>query len=218
MQSTTAILLFSRTAQAEAHAKSFGRRGERVAGALLRRTQGVLRRSGLPVFHVDEREQHGATFGERLGAAAGAVLMRGYRQLIVVGNDCPTLTTTDIRRAAKSLEAGQPVIGRDGRGGAYLIGLSAEQCQPGKLAQLSWCTDRLAADLESFLGPSARHLRPRQDVNTLADLERRWQSLKKLLWQLADLFAEWTAPQHEVRLYARKTVRKRAERGPPETR
>ena len=73
MKATTAILFFSRTANAEANDKRLFRekeRNQRAWTGLIARARRTVSSSGLPVFWVTEGEQQGATFGEKLYHAA----------------------------------------------------------------------------------------------------------------------------------------------------
>jgi len=82
VNASTAILLFSRTARAEAAVKGFG--GEtRVAESLIRRTEATIGRTGLPFFRSTEADQRGATFGQRLAEAMQQVYDQGFDKLIV---------------------------------------------------------------------------------------------------------------------------------------
>ena len=188
MHPTTAILFFSRSAPAEATLK-FGRHGHdayRIAATLIGRTRQTLRRSGLPVFHCDERQQHGATFGERITHSLQGVFDRGFEHVIVVGNDCPELTANLLRSAAQMLHAGHSVIGRDGRGGIYLLGISRHAFDTPALRTARWQTSFLADDLSKFLR-RAQEISLLGDLNRLTDLVANWPRWKPLLGRLAFL-------------------------------
>jgi len=185
---TTAILLFSRTASAEAEQKSFGAgtAGLRITSALIARTEKTLARTSLPVFRSDENSQTGAGFGERLAGAMAAVYDRGYERLLVVGNDCPSLTSRHLRAAAQMLESGQNVIGPDRRGGVWLIGLQRADFNAKSLGELSWETGDLHADLGNLL-PDVADFAPLADLNTFEDLRNNWYFLRCQLQELFDL-------------------------------
>ena len=71
-------------------------------------------------------QQHGATFAERLEAAAAKLASLGYAEIVIVGSDCPSLTTRDVANAFAALTTQRLVLGPDHRGGCYLIALRAE--------------------------------------------------------------------------------------------
>ncbi|WP_420457892.1 DUF2064 domain-containing protein [Neolewinella sp.] len=188
MSAPTAILFFSRTASAEARAKAFGPRGERVAAALIRRTERTLARTGLPVYRSNERQQlHDQDFGGKLSAAVTDVFARGHVHVIVVSNDCPRLSVAAIRRATRALEAGRHVIGPDTRGGAWLIGLRADTFDPAAFAALNWQSDAVAEELLMHL-QDCTQLTCRTDYNNFKELRIDWYQLTPHLPTLAFLF------------------------------
>ena len=168
----TAVLLFARRAGAEAVAKSAlgGRASAAACGVMRDRARSVARASGLPVLEWDERRQRGRTFGARLVHGVEAALARGYEHVIVIGGDCPELKPRDLRAAADALERGSNVLGRDLRGGAFLLGLAGRDFDPERLAGLPWETRRLA-DAFSIAFATTVELAARRDVNTVADLD-----------------------------------------------
>ncbi|PHI20022.1 hypothetical protein CEQ90_09800 [Lewinellaceae bacterium SD302] len=198
MTSKTAILLFSRTASSEARAKQLAGsadRNARLLDRMIRRTHRLAARTGLPVFQIDEEQQSGTSFGERINQAAAQIVAKGYSKLIILGNDAPQLRLNDLQRAKKGLEAGKFVIGPDRRGGAYLIGVGADQLGSA-FEELPWQTDRLCTDLAGLLAKTsvsrtllaypdlqANHenqndcnnllfVRELSDVNSIGDLSR----------------------------------------------
>lgn len=177
MTNQTAILLFSRSATSEAkHKQLVGgfRRNCKLLERMISRTMRLARRTNLPVFQLDERQQTGHTFGEKINNAASQIAAKGFQNLIIIGSDTPQLRLADLRKAQQELEAGQSVIGPDRRGGAYLIGVSAHQL--GKdFARLPWKTKSLCTELANFLttdfgGRKVQFVRCLDDVNDGFDL------------------------------------------------
>ena len=94
-----AILLFSRTATAEAAAKplAMGKRSaESVADFMVNHIKKLTAKTKLPVFFFSEKQQRGDTFGERFANAFEDVFALGYQNVIAIGNDCLTVSTADI--------------------------------------------------------------------------------------------------------------------------
>lgn len=214
MNQSTAILLFSRGAAAEARAKAFGP-GQRVAEGLIRRTERKLARTGLPVIRSDESNQQGSGFGERLAHAVQEVFDRGYARVIVVGNDCTSIQTSHLRSAAQQLETGKQVLGPDRRGGAWLIGLQRETFEAEGFRNLRWETAGLYEDLTAFL-PGVVGLAKLHDVNSLGDLRRLWTVLRTQLGHLyALIFRPIPVFAGLVLLHERTAVLRTGMRGPP---
>jgi 2-phospho-L-lactate guanylyltransferase (CobY/MobA/RfbA family) len=184
----TAILLFSRTASAEAASKSFGagEADQRITGALISRTEETIAKTGLKVYRSDEVSQRGETFGKRLANAVKEVFDQGAERLLVIGNDCPQLTASHLRSAAQKLANGENVIGPDRRGGVWLIGLQRTDFNATQFAELSWETSQLYDDLAVVL-PNHTEATSLSDLNTFDDLSRQWFLLRRQISELFDL-------------------------------
>lgn len=152
----TAILIFSRSAAAEACEKDFsGRRCHQanvmVAHYLVNATIALAKRSLLPYYLVTENEQHGGTFGERLTNAMEDVFGRGYENIIVIGNDSPALQTSDLVDAANLLLNNPFVVKPTGKGGIALLGISNNQFNKKQLCSLPWQSPFLLGGLVQYL-------------------------------------------------------------------
>ncbi len=190
MNTTTAILLFARSAAAAAQEKQLlagAAENTRLLAAMTARTKQLLQRSGLAFFHLDESRQQGETFGQRLAQAVQTVFLQGYQSLVVVGNDCPELSLFHLQSAAQQLAKGRCALGIDQRAGAYLIGLQAASFDSATFAALPWQTTELAAALTQVLAAdSSLQLLPQlADVNQAADLWALSNCLQSLRWLAA---------------------------------
>lgn len=70
-------------------------------------------------------DQQGDDLGARLANAFDEAFSLGYRRVIVIGSDCPTLTQEFIQEAFSVMRHKPDIIGPACDGGYYLIGLSA---------------------------------------------------------------------------------------------
>ena len=86
-------------------------------------------------------EQVGHTLGDRLQHATKSAFDAGAKRVVVIGTDCPSLTSSDLRTAFKQLEAHDVVIGPAQDGGYYLIGLNAEHAS--LFANIDWSTSQV---------------------------------------------------------------------------
>lgn len=134
---TSAILLFARSARLDARDKGLSG-GERFIEELTAQTKLKAARTGLPVFHIDEKSQVGTSFGERLGNAMKSVYEQGIEYLLVLGNDSPDLRTETLKGAVALLKDGKTVFGPTPDGGTYLIGLSREYFDYQSFIRLPW--------------------------------------------------------------------------------
>ena len=164
-----------------------------------------LRQAGLPVIHSSEREQVGATFGERLGNACAAAFAQGYAHLVVVGGDCPGLRGAHLLEAAARLESGSGVLGRDLRGGVYLMGVSARGFDPARLAALPYGAPVLATAFQAYL--TAQHRAAPIELETLGDVHARADLLREVGHLRAALLQRIA---RSLRRHARRAARPRA--------
>lgn len=149
----------------------------RIHEQLQQQIEEKLKVSGLPVVKSTEATQRGKTFGRRLANAVSDCWAQGFDKLIIVGGDAPELSSTDIIRAQLALEAGRPTLGKNFRGGSFLIGLLKKGFRQNQFAELPWQTNALACALKEALGLSASGnnadvllLSGRADCNTQHDL------------------------------------------------
>ncbi len=208
-KNNTAILLFSRTATAEAAAKplSLGKRSaESVAAFLVNHAKKLTAKTQLPVFFFSEKQQRGDTFGERFANAFEDVFTLGFEHVISIGNDCLTVSTADILTAAKSLESipltqsvipqGGAVFGSTTDGGAYLIGLDKSIFQKNDFQNIHWQTHSTFSELVQFIEKQAFTpflLSEKSDIDTLVDWGKILQvvspAIKKTLLRLFNIGA-----------------------------
>ncbi len=176
LHSNTAILFFSRTARNEADAKQFslhkrGRNDIAIASTLIRGTRQLIKGCQLPVYHIDEHQQQGENFGERLANAIEFVFDNGFLNVLVVGNDCPSLNRSILHAAVNALETRNLVLGPDKRGGVYLIGINKSAFEKKSFIQNPWQTDELYTSLKlSFVQEDIFLLPVLSDANNAHDL------------------------------------------------
>jgi len=87
------------------------------------------------------REQLESSLGDRLQHATKSAFDAGAKRVIVIGTDCPSLTSSDLRSAFEQLEAHDVVIGPAQDGGYYLIGLNCECAS--LFSDIDWSTSRV---------------------------------------------------------------------------
>lgn len=168
MQLERAIILFVRDERLEGAAKplpaSYRSAGYEALNRRIAERLSVLRRDGIDLVVVTEGDrgeipcsrmlrQRGGTFGERLGNAITDTLALGYREVVVVGNDCPTIAPSDIAGAFDKLRAGATIVAAPtSDGGAYLIGTRSGAFDAARFQALPWQTGSLFQSLASFRG------------------------------------------------------------------
>ncbi len=114
--------------------------------------------------------------GERLRAAFTDHFLTDAEHVVIIGSDCPDVTSKDIEDAWVALAGNDVVLGPALDGGYWLIGLRAPQS--GLFTEMPWSTDRVFGETmrrarEKCLRVAI--LRELSDVDTVADWER-WVS------------------------------------------
>jgi len=175
---TTAVLLFTRSAGGEAIHKKLVSHGSRAANAavaaqLIARATTVAQQAGADFLCIEAAQQVGRTFGERLAAAMAYTFGLGYEQLIVIGNDCPQLSSGRLRHALHLLASADAVLGPATDGGVYLLGIKRAFFDAQAWRGLPWQTGKLGPALARCLQAASARLhilRPLADVDTAQDL------------------------------------------------
>jgi len=127
------------------------------------------------------RTQRGRDLGARLRAALGALIAAGYRRVVFIGSDSPTLPAPRLRQAFAALRRTDAVLGPARDGGYYLIGLRAKKNPSTAVFRgIDWGTPRAfrqqRARLRRLKLPTVV-LPPWYDVDVPADLARLRQDV-----------------------------------------
>lgn len=142
--SNTAILLFSRSVEAEAREKKLAfdnRKAAHIASLMIENTRQIVQSTGIPYYFFTEEQQVGSTFGERLTHAFETIFSKGYENVICIGNDCLTISKKDILKAAQALSTDtDTVFGEAFDGGAYFIGFKKTAFDAQSFKDIAWHT------------------------------------------------------------------------------
>lgn len=117
-------------------------------------------------------DQVGEDLGQRMHHTFAELFAKGYKQVIIVGTDVPTLPLPVYQEALTLLGRSDVVLGPAMDGGYYLIGLK----QPAEklFANVPWSTDQVLAVTQQHakaLGLSVGLTTAWRDVDTIADLQ-----------------------------------------------
>jgi glycosyltransferase A (GT-A) superfamily protein (DUF2064 family) len=201
----TAVVVFTRSPRTEAKQFGLGAGARvRVAETMIARTlRTVTAAAGRTpvILAVDESAdgdrirrhaprgirriaQSGESFDQRFLGALRSVTRKGFRRIVVVGTDTPTLLPRDLERAIVS-PPGSIVVGPSRDGGFYLLAVDAGDL--GLLDGLPWQTSRVFAALETRLrarGLPCETLATRRDVDTAQDVRVLRSLLERACFQL----------------------------------
>lgn len=125
-------------------------------------------------FHI----QKGEDLGERMSNAFGEMFRKGYQKLLIIGTDCPEISTQLLLEAFSLLEESEVVLGPAEDGGYYLLGMG--RYFPQLFQNIHWSTSEVVNQTKNILESgniSYRLLPVRTDIDTLED----WIKIKNLI-------------------------------------
>ncbi|OUS03546.1 hypothetical protein A9Q86_01140 [Flavobacteriales bacterium 33_180_T64] len=215
MNNKTAILIFANSAQLEAVQKPF-HSSEVLFDALNDQTLKIAKRSGLPYFLSSEKNQKGASFGERFTNAIQSVYEKGFHNVIAIGNDTPHLQTQHILKAANRLLQNDIVLGPSKDGGFYLIGIKHTHFNIENFLKLPWQTSRLNQSISKLVTSkksSITYLEGLNDINSVSDAKaiiNSFRNVSKQIKQLLQLYISVEQktdynPNHLIPIFNRDT-------------
>jgi uncharacterized protein len=143
LKQTTAILIFTRSAEAEIRHKNFiegasAKSNKKIVRTLIQQTVCTASKTLSPVFTIDETQQIGETFGEKFANSFQKLFDQGFEKVIAIGNDCPDLTAETLKKTIDELQRKQVVVGPSKDEGMYLIGLSKKGFSFDDFSNLPW--------------------------------------------------------------------------------
>lgn len=211
-RASTAIVIFSRTAEEEAAVKRFHpklcRRGNTaIAKCLIGQSISIAKQTGLPVFTCFSYLQTGHTFGEKLANALESVFEKGFQKVIALGNDCPTLTVSSLLKSIGKLEAGKLILGPCADGGVYLIGIDQAVYYRQRFIALPWEKGTLQKGWSRYSKDndvSIAWLEVKRDLDRAADLKRalnllpRFSLLRRQLVSIISSYRQGEFFRHSI--------------------
>jgi uncharacterized protein len=117
-------------------------------------------------------DQEGEDLGTRMHRAFEILFTRGYRHVLIVGTDVPSLPLSYYQQALELLAKHDLVLGPALDGGYYLIGLN--QSAPALFENMPWSTDRvlpLTRAKADSLGLRMAFLPEWRDIDRMEDLQ-----------------------------------------------
>ncbi len=227
MLQSTAILVFSRTAEEEVQFKKLSKNHQdniAICKNLYEQTHKAAVSSNLPVLDCSKQQQSGNNFAENITEAITFGFSKGFEHLIVIGTDCPGLTKSHIKNAYTALHAGNDIVaGQDMRGGIYLLGIRKTAFEGTSFLGFSWQTNKLYTEIKNYssqynfakLNPVLLDINSKKDISTSLTLYNFSLAWRKLLLQLVHL-VEMTELQTTAFAEQTKSLAIQVLRGPPE--
>lgn len=132
-------------------------------------------------YHCTLQPQQGANLGERMHHAIQQGLQQ-YQRVVLIGSDCPGMTTQYLEQAFSALHQTDLVIGPATDGGYVLIG--GQRISPAIFANSQWGGDQVLAQcLRNIADTDYSHqcLAPQQDIDTPDDFLHNQSQLQAVL-------------------------------------
>jgi rSAM/selenodomain-associated transferase 1 len=119
----------------------------------------------------EKRLQVGDDLGERMRNAFSKSFEEGYREVVIIGSDCPDLNSDIIEQAFDELEKSDVVIGPSADGGYYLLGMNTfiDEIFEG----VQWSSSEVLSQTKEKLNRSGyafKELQVLNDIDTEDDL------------------------------------------------
>lgn len=119
----------------------------------------------------NKRVQIDGDLGQKMKNAFETSFDEGVDKVVLIGSDCPTLTSEIIDKAFDKLEKNDVVFGPSKDGGYYLIGMSS--FKPKVLEDISWSTEQVMAQTEERASKNNIVLAKLEPLNDI-DNEKDW--------------------------------------------
>jgi uncharacterized protein len=108
--------------------------------------------------------------GARMTHAIAQIYDGGARRIVLIGSDCPGLTSTILNDAFEALSLHDVVFGPAADGGYYLVGM--RELQPQLFDQMQWSHDKVLEQTLARLDGLSHYLLPiLHDIDTPDDLK-----------------------------------------------
>lgn len=120
--------------------------------------------------HLEKKVQQGKDLGEKMQNAFNDGFREGFQQIILIGSDLPTISSTIILQGFAALENNDIVFGPADDGGYYLIGM--KKMHPSIFNNKPWSTEKLLIiTLKELTQKKIALLTQLNDIDTEADLK-----------------------------------------------
>ncbi len=178
----TAILIFANSAEEEISRKK-SIHESKLFEELTSHTLRTVKKTGLPFYHFSEKEQQGASFGERFANAIQSIYDKGFDNVIAIGNDSPQLKSSHLLEVYRQLQEGKIVLGPSSDGGFYVMGLHRSKFSAELFIRLPWQQFGLFRKILGVLHDlgSSIHLLPwLHDIDSVEDIDQLLEHHKEI--------------------------------------
>lgn len=142
----TCILYFSTGNNSSKSFSSKKKKTIAVQKLLFNKTLLEIRKTQLP-FLISDGLKTDVSFENKIDSAVNQAFTKGYKNIILVGDDTPQLSANQLIKAAKSIDNNKVSVGPSTDGGAYLISFTQQHFNEGILKDLAWQTNQFYESL-----------------------------------------------------------------------
>ena len=142
----TCILYFSTGNNSSKSFSSKKKKTIAVQKLLFNKTLLEIRKTKLP-YLINHGLKTDVSFNEKIDSAVNEAFLRGFKKIILVGDDTPQLSANQLLKAAQNLENNKLSVGPSTDGGAYLISFTQKHFEEGVLKGLAWQTEQFYKSL-----------------------------------------------------------------------
>jgi len=142
----TCILYFSTGNNSSKSFSSKKKKTIAVQKLLFNKTLLEIRKTKIS-FLISDGINKDASFAKKIDSAVNEAFLRGFKKIILVGDDTPQLSANQLLKAAQSLENNKLSVGPSTDGGAYLISFTQQHFKKGILKDLAWQTEQFYENL-----------------------------------------------------------------------
>jgi glycosyltransferase A (GT-A) superfamily protein (DUF2064 family) len=170
----TCILYFSTGNNSSKSFSSKKKKTIAVQKLLFKKTLLEIRKTKIS-FLLSDGINKDASFADKIDCAINEAFLKGFKKIILVGDDTPQLSANQLLKAAQSLENNKLSVGPSTDGGAYLISFTQQHFKDGILKGLAWQTNQFYENLLLNISNQKlafTRLAAFSDLNTEADLQQ----------------------------------------------
>ena len=124
-----------------------------------------------PYFIFNENNQVGSTFGEKLSNSIQELYNKGFQKVLVIGNDCPSLNLSILKKALVLLQTNAIVVGPNFNGGLYLIGINQNQFNIESFKNVNWQSSHTYFTFKKAFKTTVLELKSLHDLNNSVDIK-----------------------------------------------
>lgn len=175
-RNSTALIFFTQTPEASSRSKSWLKSVEynyKLHFRVYERMKSIAKAANTSLYIINEHNQVGHDFQQRLWNAIDGVFRKGYDAVLTMGGDTPTLTLEILNEALSQLVLGKNVLGPSRDGGTYLLGFQKDSYEHIRSHNIEWFSGVDFSQIKSLLSPGNLWVGPKlADWDSYSDIRR----------------------------------------------